>query len=63
MSTLSQFHLDDRTRARMGSLLSRYRVIIHVALLALACSLAYADRQHAQVSPPRIAASQVGDTD
>ena len=47
----------------MGSLLSRYRVIIHVALLALACSLAYADRQHAQVSPPRIAASQVGDTD
>ena len=63
MSTLSQVHLDDRTRARMGSLLSRYRVIIHVALLALACSLAYADRQHAQVSPPRIAASQVGDTD
>ena len=63
MSTLSQVHLDDMTRARMGSLLSRYRVIIHVALLALACSLAYADRQHAQVSPPRIAASQVGDSD
>ena len=63
MNTLSQVHLDDMTRVRMGRLLTRYRVIIHVALLALACSLAYADRQHAQVSPPRIAASQVGDTD
>ena len=63
MNTLSEIHVEAVTRARIGRLLTRYRVIIHVALLALACSLAYADRQHAQVSPPRIAASQVGDTD
>lgn len=63
MSTLPELHLDHHAQSRMSQLMTRYRVLVHVLLLAAACSLAYADRQHARQTAPRISASQVSDTD
>ena len=63
MSTLPELHLDHHAHSRMRQLLTRYRVLVHVLLLAAACSLAYADRQHTRHTAPRIATSQVSDTD
>lgn len=63
MSTIPELDLNHHAHSRLGQLMKRYRVLVHVLLLVAACSLAYADRQHARQSAPRIAASQVSDTD
>ncbi len=63
MSTLPELHFDDHAQSRLGQLMTRYRVLVHVLLLAAACSLAYADRQHTRQTAPRIPASQVSDID
>lgn len=63
MTLLAEHGIDNDSRARVGRLLTRYRVFIFMALLALACSLAYADRRHDHPSPPRLTQEQVNTTD